>query len=293
MNLYGFGFNDTINGIDIDGQIWSLIVTVGFAIADTVAYSTHRIDGKEYALRMALNGAAAAADVLTAGQGGGLGVRAAAVAARAGIAIDAGRAAIRATSVAAIGINATRRLSLGIRTAGSVAQGTFAGLSVAGFVENSIQIAASGECDFEDGAWLAIDGFRTGWGLFRMFGTVPAKLPWERIPNPSRFPSNQGFSGISEPSTRGLVMYPSRSTPGSTLVPPGWVPRNGGHVSIVDKTGSITQRNYGFTVEMKSDGTSSIKYISALNGPGRNSVPEDVKASIEGSLKASGWFNIE
>ena len=175
INLYGFGYNDSLNGIDINGNFWSLAITIGFTIADSIAYATDRIDGKEYALRMALNGAAAAADILTAGQGGGLGVRAASIATRANSAIQAGRTAIRATSVAAIGANATRRVSLGLRATGTAAYALSAGMSTTGLVESAIKISSS-DCTLEDGIWVGLDGFRAGWSLSRMFGSIPTKL---------------------------------------------------------------------------------------------------------------------
>jgi RHS repeat-associated protein len=289
INLYGFGYNDSLNGIDSNGNFWSLAITIGFTIADSIAYATDRIDGKEYALRMALNGAAAAADILTAGQGGGLGVRAASIATRANSAIQAGRTAIRATSVAAIGANATRRVSLGLRATGTAAYALSAGMSTTGLVESAIKISSS-DCTLEDGIWVGLDGFRAGWSLSRMFGSIPTKLPWETIPNRYRFPSNQAFPGIYNERTGGLNMAPSRST-GNNYIPPGWLPRNQGHRILADKSG-FSGKNYGFTVKMNSNGNSSIDFTSGLNGLDRRTVPDSIKDAIRKLVAERGGFII-
>lgn len=81
-NVYAYVGGNPINRVDPEGQFWSILVTAVVAAVDTYQYATGKISGKEYAGRMALNGAALVADVATGGMGGGLAVRGAAMAAR-------------------------------------------------------------------------------------------------------------------------------------------------------------------------------------------------------------------
>jgi len=290
VNLYGFGPNDPINGYDPDGRFWSLVVTVGFAIADTVEVATGRIDGKEYAVRMAINGAAAAADVLTAGQGGGLGVRAVAVAARAGSAIQKGRAAVRATSVARIGERATRHVSLGVRTIGATAQLGQTALGGYGAVNSTVQVFTQDVC-VGDRVFLGVEAFRAGWGL-RGLGQFPTRMPWQNVPNPNNFPRGQGYSGVISGSGT-VIVSPSRSIPGSnTFTPPGWVPRNLGHArnrTILQNRGEQGPF-YGVTVKIDSNGNATLETMSGINPGGRaGTVPESAISTITETLTDAGF----
>jgi RHS repeat-associated protein len=101
-NLYAYVQQNPWSKFDPAGLFWSALVTAGFAAYDTYQYATGQMSGAEYARNMAVNGAALAADVLTAGQGGGLAVRAAALSCRAKTVIVAGcRAVEKADNIAA------------------------------------------------------------------------------------------------------------------------------------------------------------------------------------------------
>lgn len=76
LNPFSYSVNRPLTHKDPDGQLFSLVVTAGFAGYDTYQYLVGNMSGGEYAAAMALNGAALIADVATAGAGGGLAVRA-------------------------------------------------------------------------------------------------------------------------------------------------------------------------------------------------------------------------
>jgi RHS repeat-associated protein len=87
-NRYTYVRNSPTSYNDPSGYFWSALVTLGFAAYDTYNYATGKTSGAEYAKNMALNGAALVADVATAGQGGGLAVRAANAGIRVAKAVD-------------------------------------------------------------------------------------------------------------------------------------------------------------------------------------------------------------
>ncbi len=87
-NRYSYVRNNPTSLNDPSGHFWSAAITIGFAAYDTYNYATGKTTGAEYAKNMALNGAALVADVATAGQGGGLAVRAANAGIRVAKAVD-------------------------------------------------------------------------------------------------------------------------------------------------------------------------------------------------------------
>jgi RHS repeat-associated protein len=93
-NLYAYCVQNPWTKFDPDGQFWSIAITVGFAAFDTYRYATGKMSGAEYARSMVVNGACLAADVVTAGNGGGMVVRAAALSCKAKTAIVATARAI-------------------------------------------------------------------------------------------------------------------------------------------------------------------------------------------------------
>jgi hypothetical protein len=76
-NLYAYCTQNPWSKFDAKGMFWSALLTIASAAYDTYQYATGEMSGAEYARSMVVNGAALAADVLTAGQGGGMAVRAA------------------------------------------------------------------------------------------------------------------------------------------------------------------------------------------------------------------------
>jgi len=92
-NLYAYVQQNPWSKFDAEGMFWSALITVGFAAYDSYQYFKGDISGADYAGRMALNGSALLADAATGGMGGGLALRTAAIAARAG---KAGQAVVKA-----------------------------------------------------------------------------------------------------------------------------------------------------------------------------------------------------
>jgi len=88
LQKYAYVEGQVLGKNDPSGQFWSAVITAGFAIYDTYQYASGNISDKEYAEAMALNGAALLADIGTAGNGGGLAVRAANATVRTAKAID-------------------------------------------------------------------------------------------------------------------------------------------------------------------------------------------------------------
>lgn len=84
LHAYSYSANRPLSHRDPDGNFISALITAGFAAYDTYQYAVGNIGGAEYAGRMALNGAALVADVASGGLGGGMAVRATALAARGG-----------------------------------------------------------------------------------------------------------------------------------------------------------------------------------------------------------------
>jgi len=87
-NRYSYVHNNPLTHKDETGHFISALITAGFAIKDTYDFASGKTSGAEYAANMALNGAALLADVATAGAGGGLAVRAGALAVRAAKVVD-------------------------------------------------------------------------------------------------------------------------------------------------------------------------------------------------------------
>jgi RHS repeat-associated protein len=83
-NVYAYVVQNPWTKFDPEGLFWSAAINIGFAAWDTYQVATGGISGGEYAGRMALTGAALVADAATGGMGGGVALRAASVAARAG-----------------------------------------------------------------------------------------------------------------------------------------------------------------------------------------------------------------
>jgi RHS repeat-associated protein len=109
-NLYCYVVQNPWSRFDPDGQFWSALCTAAFAAYDTYQYATGKMSGAEYARSMVVNGAALAADIASAGMGGGMAVRAAATAQkinrvvqRADKVISAGESLVSAAQSAADG----------------------------------------------------------------------------------------------------------------------------------------------------------------------------------------------
>ncbi|MGY4281197.1 hypothetical protein ACVWXO_000417 [Bradyrhizobium sp. LM2.7] len=84
VNRYAYAHDNPVSKFDPDGRFVSAVITLGFTAYDTYQFATGSISGTDYAGRMALNTASLIADAATGGLGGGMAVRTAALAARAG-----------------------------------------------------------------------------------------------------------------------------------------------------------------------------------------------------------------
>ena len=173
MSLYRGYF--VPSGVDPTGEFWSVLVTVAFAAVDTYDYATGKIGGAEYAGRMALNGAALAADAMTGGMGGGVALRGAALAGRVGRAASVAVRGAKAASVATIGFDRTVKVMhgadvarKGIQLAGGAYRGYTtlhgAGQAYAGVSNIIAQVQSDEECSIGTVSRTAFDTFRTGYG---------------------------------------------------------------------------------------------------------------------------------
>ena len=82
INLYQYVGGQPITYSDKTGLVWGIIADLAFMAWDTAQYSCGNISGKEYGGRMALNTAALALDVATAGSGAGTAMKLATVGGR-------------------------------------------------------------------------------------------------------------------------------------------------------------------------------------------------------------------
>ncbi|MCC6224870.1 MAG: hypothetical protein IT195_00510, partial [Microthrixaceae bacterium] len=129
-NLYAYVVQNPWTKVDPEGLFWSVAFTAGFIIYDSYALATGKIGGAEWSGRMALNGAALLADAATGGMGGGVAVKAAGLAARAG---KAGQVALRAAVAVDRADSAYSAVQAGISAKDAVAEGDLvrAGVSAA------------------------------------------------------------------------------------------------------------------------------------------------------------------
>ena len=100
LNPFSYSINRPLTHKDPDGRLFSLVVTAAFSTYDTYQYLAGNMSRKQYAVAMALNGAALVADIATAGTGGGLAVRMGNLAVRSAKGITRAEAAISASNAA-------------------------------------------------------------------------------------------------------------------------------------------------------------------------------------------------
>jgi hypothetical protein len=94
------------------------------------------------------------------------------------------------------------------------------------------------------------------------------------------FGPNQGFTGVFDPSSGRIGLRPSPSS-ASAPVPPGWVPRRGGHADVSRELGGDQSRHLGFAVIIQEGGGLSVTWRSGtLNPPPAGLVPEAQRRRI-------------
>jgi RHS repeat-associated protein len=302
-NLYLYCNGHPIIAVDPTGEFWSLVITAVFTAADTFQYATGRISGAEYATRMAVNAAAAAADVMTLGQGGGLGVRGAALATRGARAIATAERAARATSVTVVGANVTSKLAAGVKVTSGVLSTTNLVVGSANAAIGTVSIASQFVgCELDeakspvDVALDSVDLFRAGYGLYG--GYRGANALADRLGT-----SYFGRGGVPTPSggllRRGATVY--RVTGGEsrtmgregkptywTTVPPdvprnfraaiGLHPGNSGQYVAVGKVKSTT----GVSVSPAEEGPTT--------PPGALMLPQVVMTETPRKIKLTGVY---
>ena len=91
-------------------------------------------------------------------------------------------------------------------------------------------------------------------------------------------PAGQGFTGVFDSATGKIGLSPSSVEP---VLPPGFVPRAGGHANVSQALGGNAANHSGFAVILKPDGTLRVTWRSGtLNtGPG-NEVPAALRPQI-------------
>jgi RHS repeat-associated protein len=136
-NLYTYVNQNPWTKFDPEGLFWSAIVTAGFAVYDTYQYASGNISGADYSGRMALNGAALLADAATGGMGGGVAIRTAALAARAG---KVGQVAIKAAVAIDRADTAVSTAQAAISTTEAVEDGNYGRAAI-----SAVQVAVTGK----------------------------------------------------------------------------------------------------------------------------------------------------
>lgn len=166
--------------------------------------------------------------------------------------------------------------------------------------------------DADTGTWISTDPLELHGGMspYALDGSPSAVVdplglstsgggcngPEDSVPDLSRFQAGQGYSGVYDPVTGTLRMQPS--TPGRNMpVPPGWVPRGGGHDIVAESfrdAGVPEGRLQGFTALQQPDGSLKTEYFSgSLNGRyPENDIPSAERQPIRNKLSQLTRRNI-
>jgi hypothetical protein len=91
-------------------------------------------------------------------------------------------------------------------------------------------------------------------------------------------PPGQGFTGVFDSATGKIGLSPSTAEP---VLPPGFVPRSGGHGIVSDALGGDAANHSGFAVIIQEDGTLRVTWRSGtLNNTPDSLVPENLRPQI-------------
>ncbi len=91
-------------------------------------------------------------------------------------------------------------------------------------------------------------------------------------------PTGQGFTGVFDSSTGKIALNPSTDAP---VLPPGFVPRRGGHADVSRALGGNPANHSGFAVILQEDGTLRVTWRSGtLNNTPDSLVPVEQRPAI-------------
>ena len=300
LEVYLYGGSDPISTIDPTGEFWSLVLTVVFTASDTIQFARGQISAQDYAFRMAINAASAAADVMTGGAAGcGLAIRSSAMAVRAARAIEQAKRAARVASIAVVGIRNSNRLIRGGRMLNNGLNLAGTAMDAAQAVTGAVSLIAAvrqGRCDALSLTTMGIDTFRAGYGAGRggldLFNS-PLGRKWTGRPGvhidiggeglyPGAVNVNPNPVGGYVPGAEGqLAVIPNRVSGSSTDIPfpSGTVGQlNLDNAPIGPGTGSEINRVLG------SDGSVTLRGPDSMVGD-HQSVIDAVGGSVEQSVQ--------
>jgi RHS repeat-associated protein len=222
--------------------------------------------------------------IKTYASAGGVAIAGTASGAASGAAAGAGTGAVVGGAGGAFvgGVGAAPGAAAGA-AGGAVAGGTWGaitGLIGAAFADDASDAAISGLKDgaVTGGAGGLIKGAAT---IIKVRNAAQAAATSAGVLKGHK--AGQGFTGVFDANSGRIGLSPSTA---ERIVPPGFVPRAGGHATVSATLGGSRATHSGFAVILQKDGTLHVTWRSGtLNRTPDNLVPESLRSQIVKALE--------